>query len=540
MKNPTPMNNFTAFLQARYLGCKDRLIRSLGGIPRLEKGSSPINAEENHLASFRMATVYYETDPRKKGTFLLYYRRPPEIGGIITIGLQKALRSILNFRFGPRFLQKLLKEQKISPGLYRALIKLKRLEIDIDAIPEGSFVGPNTPVMIVRGPLWQVQLLETILVQAFDYPSGVATRTAHVVHAAGGHKIIENSVKRAPSEEAAHIITSAAIKGGAHKTSHTLSGFLSQHLPCEERIAEIGFNNHAFTESYLLFNQKGKQVRNPSEQEFAALSDWIKYFPHHTCILIDTISKESGLNTAAQLYHKFNLAQQNGFIGIRDDSNISAESILFILGELKKSSIKNYFIILSDGLNPAKISKLRAEIIRLKSARFWRDLRLYFEISGYLARPESIGFVYKLAAHGSETASYPVAKRSSNLEKASFPVVWPYRIYSLKDEIRRDLNLYQNDVLREVPLASDEYIRPLFQVIMRDGYLARSFTFKSARQIAQYWKKQRRGLSNYIFDKDHPWEPFFTPRALKVRRNIQDALSQAAIMNQNSVSQNPR
>jgi nicotinate phosphoribosyltransferase len=521
------INDRDATLVRRGLEHRDELVRWLGGVPRLEKAISPVNAESNDLYQFRMASVFHETDPDKRGSFVMYYRRPNDMGGAVLAGIQHALDTVENFRLDPRFLHKLLSEDKLTPGLYEALLSLDKLDVEIEAIPEGTFVGPNTPVITVTGPLWQVQLVETILLQCVDYATGVASRAAAIVEASGGKPLVDFGARRAPGEQAAVTSAFSSVKGGAVAVANTLASYLSQANPNEEYIPDEGTTAHSFTEAYMLFDTDGNAIEDMAGAEENAYTDWIKYFPESTCVLIDTISKEVGLNTTAKIYEKLGFREQGKPIGIRDDSAISAESILMVYDGLTDRGVDDFFIVISDNLTPEKVRDLRAGVTEKRGEQFWEDLDIRFGVGTYLARPNPMGFVFKLAEYEQDGQTVPVSKASGTPEKASFPVVRSHRITNEYGRFEEDLNLHPDESPEGITEGTRRSIRALSQLAYAGK--RRLMESDSAQTIKTRWQEQADQIPRNVIGR--PWSvyrPRFSQRVDKIRRNIQKALAEAA------------
>ena len=515
-----------AILVRRGLECRDDLVSWLGGVPRLEKSTSPVNAESNDLYQFRMASVFYETDPEKKVSFVMYYRRPTDMGGAVLAGIQHAIDTVENFRLDPRFLYKLLEENKITPGLCEALLSLDKLDVEVEAIPEGTFVGPNTPVITVTGPLWQAQLVETILLQCTDYATGVATRAAAIVEASGGKPLVDFGARRAPGEQAAVTSAFSSVKGGAAAVANTLASYLSYANPDEDYIEDSGTTAHSFTEAYMLFDTDGNVIEDLAEAEENGYTDWIKYFPESTCVLIDTIDKQVGLDTTAKIYEKLGFREEGKPIGIRDDSAISAESILMVYDGLTDRGVDDFFIVISDNLTPEKVRDLREGVTKKRGEQFWEDLDIRFGVGTYLARPNPMGFVFKLAEYEQDGKTVPVSKASGTPEKASFPVVSPHRITNEHGRFEEDLNLHPDESPEGITDGTRRSIRALSELAYAGK--RRLMGSESAQKIKDRWQAQVGQVPRNVIDR--PWSvyrPRFSERVDSIRRNIQEALASA-------------
>lgn len=487
---------------ARMREVNRRKIYELEGIDRLDKGFAPVNAESNDLYQFRMASVYLGESPKKRGTFVLYYRNPKDAAGIRAFGMSRALQTLKDFKFDEGFLYGLLQEGKITKDLHLECLKLTKLDINVRAVRDGEFVGPNTPLMLVEGPLWQMQLVETTLLQCLDYASGVATRAAAIC-AIAEKPLIDFTARRAPGEEAAVTSSLASVTNGAVGIANTITPLVARRNGLKD-VKSMGTTAHALTKSYFEFDAEGNCLTDPALSELKTYYDYIKYFPSTPVILIDTIKKSVGLGTAKKIYDVLG----GKLIGVRDDSNISGEGIIRIYDTLKKMEVENFFIVISDNLTPQSIRKIREDIEQLRGKDFYKNLDLRLGVGTYLARPEPVGMVFKLAEWtGEDGRVHRVSKASATEDKASFPPVLTYREMNMHGLIR-DFNV--------LPEEANQY--PNFRVLQEKVDLSR---------------EDLHLLRPYAPDGVHPGylngslrtvQPIFTEKAHTVRARIQKAL----------------
>src|SRR6184192_1141112 len=141
-----------------------------------------------------------------------------------------------------------------------------QLTCDIDAIPEGTLVFPNEPLIRVVGPIIQCQLLETALLNIFNFQSLIATKAARVCLAAKGDPVIEFGLRRAQGPDGGLGASRAAFVGGCAATSNLLAGKLFG-------IPVRGTHAHSWIMSF--------------ESERAAFQAWAEAMPHNTIFLVD-------------------------------------------------------------------------------------------------------------------------------------------------------------------------------------------------------------------------------------------------------------
>lgn len=156
------------------------------------------------LYQLTMAYGYWKTGVMdREAVFHLFFRHHPFRGGYtIAAGLATAVEFLENFRFDNGDLAYLatLRGNDGQPLFEPALCDFLRhlpLEFDLDAMPEGTVVFPQEPLVRVKGPLLVVQLLETPLLNIINFQTLIATKAARVVQAAQGEPVLEFGLRRA-------------------------------------------------------------------------------------------------------------------------------------------------------------------------------------------------------------------------------------------------------------------------------------------------------------------------------------------------------
>ena len=168
----------------------------------------------------------------REAVFSLSFRDLPFDGGYaVAAGLDDALEILEHMRFEETDLDYLggLRGPAGRP-IFRSsfLDRLGsfRFTCDVDAIPEGTVVFPNEPLIRVRGPLLQAQMVESLLLTVIGFQTLVATKAARVVEAAAGAPILEFGLRRAQGPDGALSAARAAYIGGVAATSNVLAGRL--------------------------------------------------------------------------------------------------------------------------------------------------------------------------------------------------------------------------------------------------------------------------------------------------------------------------
>lgn len=176
-----------------------------------------------------MAAGYFEAGKTEEvATFDLFVRRlPPGREYLIAAGLEQALDYLETLRFRAdelRWLQSLPQFSRVSPKFWSYLRKL-RFTGDVFAMPEGTPVFANEPILSVRAPLPQAQIAETFLLATVGFQTMIATKASLLRRAAGDRSVVEFGTRRAHSPYAGVLAGRAAFIGGCNGTSNALAGY---------------------------------------------------------------------------------------------------------------------------------------------------------------------------------------------------------------------------------------------------------------------------------------------------------------------------
>ena len=154
----------------------------------------------------------------KIGVFDLFFRRVPDDGGFaIMCGLQQIIDYISELKFTDSDIN-YLKDKGFSDS-FLDYLKSFKFSCDIWAIPEGTPIFPNEPVITVKGPIIQAQLIETLILIAFNHQTLIATKANRIVRAAQGRPVMEFGARRAQGFDAAVYGARATVIGGCDSTS---------------------------------------------------------------------------------------------------------------------------------------------------------------------------------------------------------------------------------------------------------------------------------------------------------------------------------
>lgn len=254
------------------------------------------------LYELTMAYAYWKNGlADRRAVFQLFFRKNPFHGEYaICAGAQIALEYIESFRFEKEDIAYLstLKNPAGAPLFEENfLIYLQdfRLELDVDAMEEGTLVFPYEPMMRVEGPLIQAQILESALLNIMNFQTLIATKASRVCYAAQGDHVVEFGMRRAQGIDGAIGASRAAFIGGCHSSSNVMAGKLFG-------IPVMGTHAHSWVMSF--------------EKEKESFRSFAKALPKNCIFLIDTYDSIQGVKNAIEVAKE----QEVEMIGVRLDS----------------------------------------------------------------------------------------------------------------------------------------------------------------------------------------------------------------------------
>lgn len=164
---------------------------------------------------FTMANGYFAKNMNEIAYFDVFFRKIPDNGGfVIFAGLEQIINFIKELHFDEDDINYLKSKNMFSDGFLNYLKNFK-FTGDVWAIPEGTVVFPNEPLITVRAPIMQAQLLETMILLTINHECLIATKTRRIVNQAKNCPVMEFGARRAHGADAAILGARAAIIGGA-------------------------------------------------------------------------------------------------------------------------------------------------------------------------------------------------------------------------------------------------------------------------------------------------------------------------------------
>jgi len=232
------------------------------------------------LYELTMAAAYHDNRQFHRGVFELFARLlPKKRSYMIVAGLEQAFDYLRNIQFRDDQIEYIRQHQAfkhVSADFFDYLRKF-RFTGDVWAVPEGTILFPNEPILRVEAPIPEAQLIETFLLSTINFQTLIATKASRIVSAARGRGVIEFGSRRAHGPGASVLAARAAYIGGCIGTSNVLAGFL-MGIPIFGTIAH----------SYVL----------NFDSELEAFRQYCKVFPENTTLLVDTYDTVQGVKNA--------------------------------------------------------------------------------------------------------------------------------------------------------------------------------------------------------------------------------------------------
>ncbi len=386
------------------------------------------------LYQLTMAAGYFLAGKANEvATFELFLRRlPPERNYVIAAGLEQAVDYLLNLHFEPAqidYLKHLSQFQRAPAEFFDYLARL-RFTGDLDAVPEGTPVFPDEPILRVRAPLIEAQIVETYLLATIGFQSMVATKASRVVYAAAGRSVIEFGTRRAHSPQAGVLAGRAAYIGGCIGTSNVQAGFLYG-------VPVFGTAAHSWVLSF--------------ESEIESFRKLQELLGPSTVYLVDTYDTLQGTRRAASLGRPM--------WGVRLDSGNFVELSRMVRRILNEAGLHDARIMVSGDMNEYKILELVREEAPIDAFGVGTELATS-------ADAPNLAVIYKLVELESDGRKRYTAKFST--EKETWPgakQVFRYTGYDLlacvDEEPQRSPEGEEPEVLLQPVIRKGELVRRL-------------------------------------------------------------------------------
>jgi nicotinate phosphoribosyltransferase len=439
-----------------------RILGSLDGSRSLDYLKFENHTLDTDLYELTMVAGYLVSSKAKqRACFDLYYRQNPDDGGFcLFAGLESVIRYVNNLKIYPDDLDYLASLGIFTQEALERLSEGIRFTGDIWAVPEGTVVFPNEPLIRVIGPIAEAQILETTLLAMVGHQTLIATKAARLKIATRDAPVVDFGTRRAHGVEAALYGARAAYIGGCEGTSNVRAGKLFG-------IPVRGTHAHSWVESF--------------DEEIESFRAFSEVFPDNCVLLVDTYDVSEGVRNAIQVAKEMRKAGK-ALKGIRIDSGDLAYYSKIARDMLDGAGFPEVKILASSDLDEWLIETLRDQGARIDIWCVGTKL-----ITSY--QTPALGVVYKLmAADRGDGTLVPKIKISQNPEKVTNPGVKKIiRFYNVKGHMMGDLLTDVDEKVPEsVPVIAHHPMYDYMKKTYKPPYYAKEIMvpiFKQGRQV---------------------------------------------------------
>ncbi len=442
--------------------------------------------------------------------FDMFFRKIPDNGGFaIMAGVEQLIEYLKELRFTDEDIE-FLRGKKIFDEKFLEYLKNFKFTCDVWAIPEGTPIFPGEPIVTVRGPVVQAQLVETTLLLLINHQSLIATKANRIVRAAEGRPVMEFGSRRAQGSHAAILGARAAFIGGCVGTACTC-------VDRDFKVPALGTMAHSWVQMF--------------DSEYDAFRSYAKTYPDNCTLLIDTYNVlKSGLPNAIKVFDEVVVPAGFRPKGVRIDSG----DITYLSKKCRKilddAGYHDCGIVASNSLDEYIIRDTLIQGARIDS----------FGVGERLITSKSepvFGGVYKLAAVENDAGELiPKIKISENVDKITNPgFKQVYRLYSrensaaiadiitLHDEVVDDTKpyeLFDPEHTWKRKVVTDYYARPLLKKIFENGECI--YDNPSLEVLKEYCKMQVDGLWEEVkrFENPHKYYVDMSQKMWDLKYNL--------------------
>jgi nicotinate phosphoribosyltransferase len=342
-----------------------------------------------------MGNGYFQNNLQNKiAYFDMFFRKVPDGGGFaIMAGVEQLIQYLKGLSFTDVDIDFLRSKQLFNEEFLHYLRNF-RFSCDVWAVPEGTPIFPNEPIVTVRGPIIEAQLVETMVLLTINHQSLIATKANRIVRAARGRAVVEFGSRRAQGYDGAIFGARAAFIGGCVGSACTIA----------ERdfgIPAVGTMAHSWVQTF--------------NNEIDAFRAYARIYPDNCLLLVDTYNVlKSGIPNAIKVFNEEVVARGFRPKGIRIDSGDIAYLSKKCRRMLDNAGFSDCKILVSNSLDEYIIRDILVQGAKVDS----------FGVGERLITSKSepvFGGVYKLVAVEEAGQIVPKIKLSENVEKITIP-----------------------------------------------------------------------------------------------------------------------
>jgi len=439
------------------------------------------------LYELTMCASYFDNERNELATFDLFIRRlPPNRSYFVFAGLEQALIYLKEMRFTDEHLE-YLQRQGFKKDFLEYLRNF-RFSGEVWAVPEGTIVFPNEPLIRVTAPIIEAQIVESFLLNTVNLQTTLATKASRVVCAAGGRPVIEFGLRRTHGADAGMKAARCSYIAGCNGTSNVLGG-LRYGIPIFGTMAH----------SFILF----------FDSEIEAFRAFARTFPKTSTFLIDTFDDVKGAEKAAVVAEEM---EKQGF---------RLNSVRIDSGDLVEISKKVRAVLDEKGLGYVKIfasgdlDEYRVEELLQKGAKI--DA---FGVGTRMSTSEDrpyVDVIYKLCEHMDKNGRTVPAMK---LSKGKLTLPGRKQVFRVKGKDGK----FKKDIIA----LHDEKVEgePLLVKVMEEGEIVydlppldkiRERTLENLSELPEKYKKLK-GAPTYPVELSPKLKKLIEDLTLKLRK----------------------
>ena len=311
----------------------------------------------------------------KKASFNVFFRKSPfNSGYAVCCGLEYIIDYLNSYKFSNSdidYLSSLKSDSgtKLFEKKFLDFLREFKFTCDVDAIEEGRIIFPNEPILRVSGPIYQCQLIESALINIFNFQTLIATKASRMFYASNGEPILEFGLRRAQGIDGSLSASRASYIGGCSKTSNVLAGKIFN-------IPVSGTHSHSWVLAF--------------DSEVSAFQNYAEVMPDNCVLLVDTYETMKGVKNAIIVAKELEKRNKKLF-GIRIDSGDLAYLSKKARKLLDKENLEYVKIIASNDLDEFILESLKHQKAKISVWGIGTKLITAFD-------NPSLGAVYKLSA----------------------------------------------------------------------------------------------------------------------------------------------
>ena len=440
--------------------------------------------------------------------FDVFFRQNELITYSLAAGLEQAIDYVLNLKFNDEDIA-YLKSLNVFNDKFLTVLKDLRFTGDIYSVKEGTMVFPGEPILTVKAPIMEAQLIETAILNIINHQTLIASKAAKICYSANGDNVMEFGLRRAQGPDAGIYGSRASIIGGCNSTSNVLAGKMFN-------IPVAGTHAHSWVMSF--------------DTELEAFMAYAKAYPDATLLLVDTYDTlKSGIPNAIKVFDYLKSIGKKP-LGIRIDSGDLAYLTKKARKMLDEAGYPDTVICASGDLDEKLIQSLKLQGAQIKSWGIGTKLITSADMP-------ALGGVYKMAGvvgkNGEIIPKIKVSETSAKITNPGFKKV--IRIYDgVTKKAEADLiMLYDEEIDTSKPLTithpletwkkitfTNYEIRELTIKIVDGGKLC--YEMPTLKEISNYAKQEMQSFwDEYLrLDKPHIYKVDLSDKLLNLKNSM--------------------